>query len=93
MAGFSISGSTLQLRGLLSRLVNGCDTTLDDEAGHLSLPNVHISLCGVLQKALFRNLQGSPALPYSSHGLTTVVALLGTVGRKRELFAAYARRN
>lgn len=52
----------LQLRNSLSWLVDSRNATLNDQARHLCLADVHVCLCGRFQKARFCNLQGSTRL-------------------------------
>ena len=53
-----LAWSALQLRGLLGRLVNGCNAALNDQARHLCLPNVHVCLRRGFQKPFFCYLRG-----------------------------------
>ena len=48
-----------QMLKLPGRLINGCDATLNDQSGHLLVPNVNISVCWALQEALLSDLQNA----------------------------------
>ena len=49
----------MQMLKLPGRLVNGCNAALNDQSGHLLVPNINISICRAFQKALFSDLQNA----------------------------------
>ena len=46
-----------QMLKLPGRLINGCNATLNDQSGHLLIPNINISICRAFQEALLSDLQ------------------------------------